>query len=209
MVSRCRLSIVASSSRSAGDVVLAGRRYQLSLTPEQAGQCETFGAICRLVWNTALEQRREYRSRGAWINYNEQAGQLAEAKTEYGWLKQAPAHVLQQALMDVDRACREHGTFRVRWRSARRWSPSFRFPVGKRIVVERLGRRLGRAKLPKLGWVRFRWSRALGGVVRSATVSRDGARWFVSFLVEDGATTPDRHPAPDTAVGVDRGVAAA
>ncbi|MEV6229064.1 transposase [Saccharopolyspora shandongensis] len=189
--------------------MLTGRRYRLSLTPEQAEQCELFGGICRSVWNTALEQRREYRRRGAWINYNEQATQLADAKTEHGWLKQAPSHVLQQTLMDLDRACRAHGTFRVRWRSGRRWSPSFRFPAGKQITVERLGRKWGRAKLPKLGWVRFRWSRALDGMVRSATVSRDGADWFVSFLVEDGATTPERHAAPNSGVGVDRGVATA
>ncbi|MFD4976053.1 helix-turn-helix domain-containing protein, partial [Streptomyces sp. NPDC058424] len=25
--------------------------------------CEEFGVICRSVWNTALEQRREYRRR--------------------------------------------------------------------------------------------------------------------------------------------------
>lgn len=189
--------------------MLTGRRYRLALTPEQAELCEMFGGVCRSVWNTALEQRREYRRRGAWMNYHEQAGQLADAKAEHVWLKQAPSHVLQQVLMDLDRACREHGTFRVRWRSARRWLPSFRFPAGKQIAVERLGRKWGRAKLPKLGWVRFRWSRSLGGAVRSATVSRDGANWSVSFLVEDGATAPEKHAAPNSGVGVDRGVAAA
>ncbi|MFB7577094.1 helix-turn-helix domain-containing protein [Streptomyces sp. NPDC056165] len=30
--------------------------------------CEEFGDICRSVWNTALEQRREYWRRGAWMN---------------------------------------------------------------------------------------------------------------------------------------------
>jgi putative transposase len=162
--------------------MLTGRRYLLNLTPEQADYAEMVGGICRAVWNTAVEQRRAYRQRGAWINYNEQAGQLADAKTDHDWLKAAPSHVLQQTLMDLDRACRDHGTFKIRWRSSRRWSPSFRFPAGKQITVERLGRKWGRAKLPKLGWVRFRWSRPLGGAVRSATVSRDGRDWFVSFL---------------------------
>lgn len=31
------------------------------------------------------------------------------------------------------------------------WSPSFRFPAGNHITVERLGKRTARAKLPKLG----------------------------------------------------------
>ncbi|MER7849795.1 transposase [Kitasatospora sp. NPDC096077] len=186
--------------------MLAGRRYRLELDSAQVELCEMFGGICRSVWNTALEQRREYRRRGAWMNFVPQAAELAEAKREFPWLADAPSHVLQQTLRDLDRACREHGTFRVRWRSKARWSPSFRFPAGNRITVERIGRKWGRAKLPKLGWVRFRWSRPLGGDVRSATVSRKGRDWFVSFLVEDGEQTPERHAMPNTAVGVDRGV---
>ncbi|WP_240979543.1 hypothetical protein [Streptomyces sp. HNM0574] len=121
--------------------------------------CEEFGNICRAVWNTGLDQRRQYRLRGAWMNYVPQAAELADAKREHSWLRAAPSHVLQQTLRDLDRACRDHGTFKVRWRSKNRWAPSFRFPAGNLIAVERLGRKWGRVKLPKLGWVRFRWSR--------------------------------------------------
>ncbi|WP_433522377.1 RNA-guided endonuclease InsQ/TnpB family protein [Nocardia pseudovaccinii] len=188
--------------------MLTGRRYRVEFTPEQAEFTELIADTCRAVWNTALEQRREYRRRGCWINYNEQARQLADAKNEHEWLKQAPGHCLQQTLMDLEKACKTHGTFRVRWRSGRRWCPSFRFPEGGKIAVERLGRKWGRCKLPKLGWVRFRWSRALGGAVRSATVSRDGRYWYVSFLVDDGVKTPAQHRST-SAVGVDRGVAVA
>ncbi|MEV2218387.1 transposase [Nocardia vinacea] len=188
--------------------MLTGRRYRVAFTAEQAALAEETGAACRAVWNTALEQRREYRRRNAWVGYQQQARELAEAKVEHEWLKRSPSHCLQQALMDLDRACRERGTFAVRWRSSRRWSPSFRVPDPKQITVERLGRRWGRVKLAKLGWVLFRWSRALGGTVRSATVSRDGNRWYVSFLVEDGQVSPDQH-ACVSVVGVDRGVAVA
>ena len=184
--------------------MLVGRRYRLALTPEQAQMCEEFGNICRSVWNTALEQRREYRRRGEWMNYVPQAAELAEAKREFEWLRAAPSHVLQQTLRDLDRACRDHGTFKVCWRSKARWSPSFRFPAGNLITVERLNRKWGRVKLPKLGWVTFRWTRPIGGEIRSATVSRKGGRWYVSFLVEDGLLTPGSHPG--TPVGIDRGV---
>ncbi len=108
--------------------------------------------------------------------------------------------------MDLDRACQDQGPFKVRWRSARLWQPSFRFPEGSKIQVERLNRRWGRVKLPKFGWVRFRWTKALGGAIRSATVSRDGQHWYISFLVETGVCTPEQHARPNTAVGVDRGV---
>ncbi|WP_432029633.1 RNA-guided endonuclease InsQ/TnpB family protein [Streptomyces sp. 1222.5] len=81
-----------------------------------------------------------------------------------------------------------------------------RVPSAGQIQVERLGHKWGRAKLPKLGWVRFRFSRPLGGQIRSATVSFKAGRWFVSFLVDDQAATPDGHAMANTAVGVDRGV---
>ncbi|GIH23823.1 transposase [Acrocarpospora phusangensis] len=189
--------------------MLAGRRYRAEFTPEQAEFAEQIGGICRSVWNTALEQRRAYRRRGAFIGYAEQCRQLADAKADFGWLAEAPSHCLQQTLKDLDQACRTHGAWKVRWRSGHGWSPSFRFPDAKQILVERLARTWGRVKLPKLGWVRFRWSRPLGGMPRSATITRDGRHWYISFLVEDGTTTPRTHARPDCSVGVDRGVASA
>ena len=190
--------------------MLTGRRFRVEFTGQQAEFAEQIGAVCRAVWNTGLEQRREYRRRGAWMNYQPQAKELAEAKSEHLWLKDVPGHCLQQTLMDLDRACREHGTWKVRWRSGRRWAPSFRFPEGSKMAVERLNRRHARIKLPKLGWVKFRASRTLDGeTIRSATLSRDGAHWFLSLLVDDGCQTPVSHASPVSAVGVDRGVAAA
>ena len=182
----------------------------MEFTTGQAEYGEQIGSACRSVWNTGLEQRREYRRRGSWMNYQPQAKELADAKSEHRWLSEVPGHCLQQTLMDLDKACRAHGTFGVRWRSARRWAPSFRFPEGSKMVVEKLNRAKGRIKLPKLGWVRFRASRSLEGeVIRSATLTKDGKHWYLSVLVDDGKTTPAAHGAPDAAVGVDRGVVVA
>jgi putative transposase len=60
-------------------------------------------------------------------------------------------------------------------------------------------------RLPKVGWVRLRLSRPLGGAVRSATVHRDGLGWHVSF----GVATGTRPAAPNglPGCGVDFGVA--
>lgn len=187
--------------------MLSGRKYRVEFTPAQVEFAEQIGGTCRSVWNTALEQRRAYRQRGAFIGYAEQCKQLADAKRDFGWLADAPSHVLQQTLKDLDQAVKTRGTWKVRWRSHRKWAPSFRFPDAKQIVVERISRRWGRMKLPKFGWVRLRWSRPLGGVLRSVTIARDGRHWFVSFLVEDGQATPETHPGP--VVGIDRGVVVA
>jgi transposase len=60
-------------------------------------------------------------------------------------------------------------------------------------------------RLPKLGWVTFRWSRPLGGTVKSATVSREGKHRYISFVVETGTTEPAISLRRGR-VGVDRGV---
>lgn len=187
--------------------MLIGRRYPLVLTAEQEAYAEHVAGICRAVWNTGLEQRREYRRRGACISYAEQARQLAAAKADEPWLADAPSHCLQQVLRDLDRACRQHGTFGVRWRSGRRWTPAFRFPAPADIHVRQVNRKWGHLKLPKFGEVRFRWTRGLGGTIRNATMRRDGGNWTVSLCVEDGLVASEPNGKPS--VGVDRGVAIA
>ena len=144
------------------------------------------------------------------MNYQPQAKELAEAKSEHSLLNDVPGHCLQQALMDLDRACREHGTGKVHWRSGRRWVPSFRFPEGNKMALEQLNGRRARIKLPKLGWVKFRMSRPVArDIIRSVTVTRAGRHWFISVLVDDGRQVPETHQGSVTAVGVDRGVAVA
>ncbi|MFG1611330.1 RNA-guided endonuclease InsQ/TnpB family protein [Nonomuraea wenchangensis] len=193
--------------------MLAGRKYRLEFDFGQRLFAERLGGICRSVWNTGLEQRREYRRRGGRLGYAEQCAQLADAKKDpyCAWLADAPAQVLQQILKDLDQACSRHGTWKVNWKSKTRWKPSFRFPTAKHIPVERINRRWGRVFLPKFGWVKFRMSRPLGGVVKSATVSLDGRHWFISFLVEDGLAQAelDQHVHAERKAGVDRGVVTA
>ncbi len=189
--------------------MLTGRKYLLDFTPEQQANAERVSEACRYVWNIALEQRRIYRRKDAYISYNEQSRQFTEARRESDWLAEAPREVLQQALRDLDKACRTHGVWKIHWRSARYWKPTFRCPRGYAIRVERLNKRWARVLLPKIGWARFRWTRAIGGQIRNATVSYDAGRWFVSFCIDDEETAPKCHADPSSAIGVDRGVKAA
>jgi REP element-mobilizing transposase RayT len=86
--------------------------------------------------------REVVEEKGAWLveleTMPDHVHLLLEVDPQYGIhklvkaIKGRTSHVLQQTLMDLDRACRDHGTFKIRWRSSRRWSPSFRFPPGNR-----------------------------------------------------------------------------
>ena len=184
--------------------MLTGRRYLLEFTAEQEAYAQLVADACRMAWNVGLEQRQIYRRKGKFISYFEQSAQLTEARAEFDWLRAIPVDPVRQALRDLDRACREHGTWKVHWRSKARWNPSFRCPDGRSIRVERLNKRWGRVTLPKMGWVKFRWTRAIGGQIHNATVSRDGGRWYVGFCVEDGLAEAAPNGRPP--IGVDRGV---
>jgi transposase len=188
--------------------MLTGRKYRVEFDEHQRVFAESIGGATRYLWNIALEQRRWYRARNAFVSFAEHCRQLTEVRAEHEWMRAVPVHCLQQVLRDLDKACRQHGTWRVNWKSRTKSSPSFRFPDGSRVNVERLNRKWARAKLPKFGWVSFRISRPLGGAVKSATLSRDGEHWFIAFLVEDGRATPN-HAHAEAVTGVDRGVVTA
>ncbi|WP_307808152.1 RNA-guided endonuclease InsQ/TnpB family protein [Streptomyces oryzae] len=187
--------------------MLEGRSYQAELTPSQSLLTDEWAGVCRIVWNTALEQRRCYRQRGSFIGFAAQCAELTAAKREFGWLKAPQSQVLQQVLRDLDIACARHGPARVRWRAKagrNHWRPSFRFPQGGN-PIRKLNRRWSAVYLPKLGWVRFRRSRPVDGDIRSVTLRQDGPRWCVSFLVETGEVAP-QVSLETGRVGIDRGV---
>ena len=69
--------------------------------------------------------------------------------------------------------------------------------------VRRLNRRWAEVLVPKVGWVRFRWTRPVGEV-KSYRVTRDACgRWHIAF-----ARLPDpiERTCTGAAVGIDRGV---
>jgi transposase len=95
---------------------------------------------------------------------------------------------------------------RPSWRKAGR-NEGFRI-VGRRgqqWEVRRLSRKVGEVRVPKVGWVRFRWSRAVPPGVKSYRVTKDRAgRWHIAFAA---IPEPIRAPGNGEVVGVDRGVA--
>jgi putative transposase len=167
-------------------------------------------AHARFVWNLAVEQHRHWRpGRTSAPGYLEQCRQLTAARAEHPWLAAGSQMVQQQALRDFAQAMAaffdpENPAGQPSWRKAAR-NEGFRVVALKPGDVRHLSRCVGEVRVPKAGWVRFRWSRAVPQGVRSYRVTLDRAgRWHVAF-----AAVPEPIPAPDNGqtVGIDRGVA--
>jgi putative transposase len=189
-------------------------RYRLYPTAAQEAMLRDYCAHARYVWNLAVEQHRHWRpGRKNAPGYLEQCRQLTAARAEHPWLAAGSQTVQQQALRDFAQAMAAflspaNPACKPSWRKAGR-NEGFSI-VGRRGEqwdVRRLSRHVGEVRVPKVGWVRFRWSRAVPPGVKSYRVTMDRAgRWHVAFVA-----IPEPIPAPGNGkvVGVDRGVVVA
>ena len=185
-------------------------RYRLLPTPAQEAVLREHCAHARYVWNLAVEQHSHWHpGRPGAPGYLEQCRQLTAARAEHPWLAVGSQTVQQQALRDFTRAMAAffdpaNPAGRPSWRKAGR-DEGFRIVGrGRQWDVRRVSYKVGQVWVPKAGWLRFRWSRAVPPGVKSYRVTMDRAgRWHVAFAV-----IPAPVPAPGNgqAVGIDRGV---
>jgi putative transposase len=184
-------------------------RYRLCPTPAQEAVLQGHCAHARYVWNLAVEQHQHWHpGRRSAPGYLEQSRQLTQAWAEQPWLAAGSQMVQQQALRDFARAMAgffdpENPAGRPSWRKAG-CNEGFRVVAVKPEHTRRCSRKAGEVWIPKVGWVRFRWSRPAPPGLKSYRVTMDRAgRWHIAF-----AAIPDPIPAPGNTevVGIDRGV---
>jgi putative transposase len=185
-------------------------RYRLLPSPAREAVLRDHCAHARFVWNLAVEQHSHwYPGRKSAPGYLEQCRQLTAARAGYPWLATGSQMVQQQALRDSAHAMVSffdvrNPTGRPSWRKAGR-DEGFRVVALKSGEVRRMSRHVGEVRVPKAGWVRFRWSRAVPAGVKSYRVTRDRAgRWHVAFAAIPAAI---EGPGNGEIVGLDRGVA--
>jgi len=182
-------------------------RFKLKPNPLQAEQLNAFCGCARFVWNKVWVWNRERLEKHqplVWYGEADFYLKLWKRSDDYGFLKEAPSHCLQQKLRDLDKAYRDgfdkkqpHKRMpRLKKRGAR---DAIRFPDMKQVEIDNR-----RIKLPKLGWVGFFKSKAIQGEIRNVTVSREADGWYASIQVEQAMESP-RHPATSI-IGLDMGV---
>ncbi|ABB62657.1 RNA-guided endonuclease InsQ/TnpB family protein [Shigella dysenteriae] len=180
-------------------------KFQLRPAGQQEREMRRFAGACRFVFNRALARQNENHEAGnKYIPYGKMASWLVEWKnaTETQWLKDSPSQPLQQSLKDLERAYKNFFRKRAAFPrfKKRGQNDAFRYPQGVKLDQEN-----SRIFLPKLGWMRYRNSRQVTGVVKNVTVSQSCGKWYISIQTESEVSTPV-HP-PASMVGLDAGVA--
>ncbi|HER1262718.1 TPA: transposase [Salmonella enterica subsp. enterica serovar 28:e,h:z6] len=180
-------------------------KFQLRPDGQQEREMRRFTGSCRFVFNRALAlQNENYEAGNKFIPYTKMASWLVEWKNspEMQWLKDAPSQPLQQSLKDLERAYTNFFQKRAAFPrfKKRGQNDAFRYPQGVK-----LDQKNSRIFLPKLGWLRYRNSRQVTGIVKNVTVSQSCGKWYISIQTESEVSTPV-HPSASM-VGLDAGVA--
>ncbi|MFJ4746547.1 RNA-guided endonuclease InsQ/TnpB family protein [Streptomyces albogriseolus] len=191
-------------------------RYSFRVYPS-AGQrtalARAFGCA-RVVYNDALRARETARSEGLPFPKTGDLSKtlISEAKqtSERAWLGEVSAVVLQQSLRDLDTAYRNFfdglkgkrpRTGAPRYKSRKDTRQAVRFTANARWSITTGGK----LRLPKIGDLKVKWSRALPSVPSTVTVVKDSAgRYFASFVVETGPEELLPETTPE--IGIDLGL---
>jgi putative transposase len=192
-------------------IVYRGYKYRLYGTEEQEVLLHQFAEVCRLVYNLALEQRRDHwrqyeRSTGGRLNFPAQCKELTALRAAIKWIAAVPVHVQQQALRDLDQAFTNFFMGRTAYPMPRHKGEhdAIRFQAIHCSKLRKINAKWSVIRLPKLGNVRVRTHRALEGKPLSITVVLEGGRWYVSFACEIECANP---PAPSSrSVAINRGI---
>ncbi len=149
-----------------------GRRYRLYPTATADEVMTGWGHTRRAIRNLGLEQRiTAWRYAKKTVRSFAQSHDLTELRQEYDWVRALPAQAAQRALADVDAAYENFFSGRSRFPTFEKRSATLRFSLpGQALEVRRLNRHWGEVRIPKLGWQRFRMSRALGGLSTAAHI---------------------------------------
>jgi len=188
-------------------IVRKAFKFRLKPRDDQLQKMHEYSGHCRFLWNKILSmnlERLESKHKLIWYHESCRWLTLWKKSEEYGFLKEAPVHCLQQKMKDLDKAFKDafdkkQPLKRIPKFKRRGLNDSFRFPAPKAIKVENR-----RIKLPKLGWMGFHKSQSIEGTIKNATILRRDGKWYISIQVEQ-EVNQQVHP-EKSAIGIDLGV---
>jgi putative transposase len=140
---------------------------------------------------------------------------IRQARKDIDWLAVLPAQAAQAVLKTYFQAwknCWEGRAQEPQFKARSRSVMSVDIPQGRDLQIKRVHRRWGMANIPKVGRVRFRWTKDLpigknapaGNKITGARLIKDALGWHIAFRITTLQTAPAPHPGPD--IGIDCGV---
>ena len=193
------------------------KAYKLRIYPTDSQRElieKTFGCTRYIYNNFLAERKNKYEESKTKVHVYEQLHELTDLKREKEWLREIDSCALQACVYNLDDAFQKffrgngypkfrakgvHESFRtnntLNTYKDKKYE-SIRIDFNKRIIT-----------LPKLKEVKFRGYRTtkeIVGKIKSATISKDGNKYFVSILVEVPFTKYSINPT--SIVGLDLGI---
>ncbi|NUU21561.1 MAG: transposase [Streptomycetaceae bacterium] len=190
-----------------------GHRARLALSPAQVRALDAQAHAARTMWNllhawwTMLSKERR--------SLTAADGAIRQARQDIDWLAVLPAQAAQAVLktyVQAWRNCWEGRADAPVFKSRTRSVMSVDVPQGRDLHVVRVHRRWGMAQIPKVGRVRFRWTKDLpigrqadrDHRITGARLVKDALGWHIAFRVQTLEPAPEPHPGSE--VGIDVGV---
>ncbi|WP_326773054.1 RNA-guided endonuclease InsQ/TnpB family protein [Streptomyces sp. NBC_01445] len=190
-----------------------GHRARLALTPAQVRFMDDQAHAARAMWNQLHDLWRMTPKCQRAPTRMDQA--LRQARKEIDWYAVLPAQAAQAVLKTYFQAWRncwdgraDEPNFKARFRTAL----SVDIPQGRDLQIKRVHRRWGMVNIPKVGRVRFRWTKDLPvgrhankeNRITGARLVKDGLGRHIAFRVQTLEVKPEPHTGLE--VGIDAGV---
>ncbi|MBD9106883.1 transposase [bacterium] len=175
---------------------------------------KTFGCTRYIYNNFLAERKNKYEESKTKVHVYEQLKKLTDLKREKEWLREIDSCALQASVYNLDNAFQGffHGKGYPKFR-AKGVHESFRTNntlstyKNKKYETIRIDFNKRIITLPKLKGVKFRGYRTtkeMVGKIKSATISKDANKYFVSVLVEVPFIKPIINPT--SVIGLDFGI---
>jgi putative transposase len=190
------------------ETVCKAYKYKLKPTPQQERQLVETVWRCRMLYNTALEQRKTAWERsGVTLGASQQQAELPDLKAAFPEYAAIHSQVLQDVLTRLDRAFQAF--FRRVKAGEKPGYPRFQGRHRYHSFTYKQygnGARLdnGLLVLSKIGRVAVRWSRPLEGTPKTVAISQEADGWYAIFSCAEVAAQP--LPCTGQETGIDVGL---
>ncbi|MCX5322470.1 transposase [Streptomyces sp. NBC_00120] len=190
-----------------------GHRARLAVTPAQARLMDDQAHAARAMWNQLHDLWQMTPRCQRSLTRLDQT--VRQARKEIDWYAVLPAQAAQAVLKTYVQAWRncwnrraDEPNFKARLRTVM----SVDIPQGRDLQIKRVHRRWGMVNIPKVGRVRFRWTKVLPvgkladreNRITGARLVKDGLGWHIAFRVLTLESKPEPHTGPE--IGIDAGV---